>query len=191
MESTLSLFHFCYFPMQRTSSSWLRQLFSWHTAHEPNENVYQQSAGAAVFTLALCSHLIWIFLMCAWNSKCQRGGRWAGMCSETETTKCGLCEVQLQVDTSRKICQRLVSLALSSEFCLFRVCQIEIIWHSTVWILIQKLYWTNVVWRSAKNIENILSISSCKKIRNLWGTRRNFSSTSAAGTSPLVDLSFF
>lgn len=66
---------------------------SWHKAHEPNENVYLQSAGGGVFALCLCRDLIWICLMCTWNSKCQPGGRWVGMCSEAwclntrETTK--------------------------------------------------------------------------------------------------------
>lgn len=48
------------------------------------KKIYLQSAGGTVFAVGLCKHLIWICLMCTWNSKCQRGGRWVGMCSEAE-----------------------------------------------------------------------------------------------------------
>lgn len=80
---------FLYFPLQLRSSPSLRGKCSWHMAYEPNENLYLQSAGGTVFTVGLFKHLIWICLMCAWNSKCQPGGRWVGMCSEAERLNTG------------------------------------------------------------------------------------------------------
>lgn len=71
-----------HFPLHIRSSSSPRGNCSWHIAHEPNEKFYLQSAGGGVFALHICRDLIWMCLMCAWNSKCQPGGRWVGMCSE-------------------------------------------------------------------------------------------------------------
>lgn len=72
-----------HFPLQLRSSSTPRGSCSWHIAHEQHNNVYLQSAGGGVLALRLGRNLIWMCLMCAWNSKCQPGGRWLGMCSET------------------------------------------------------------------------------------------------------------
>lgn len=63
--------------------------FSWHTAHEPNENFYLRGAGGGVFAPRACRDLIWMCLMCAWNSKCQPGGRWVGMRSEASRLNAG------------------------------------------------------------------------------------------------------
>lgn len=70
-----------------------RELDFWRGAYEANENVYLPSTGGGRLRCAFCRDVIWICLMCAWNSKCQADGRWVGMCSDawclssSETTK--------------------------------------------------------------------------------------------------------